>query len=168
MFVTKANVGQVKEITKLLNDYVSFGLAKEKEVLKKIEDENVFVVVFEKKVIGVLVVCKEIKEDYMNILNSTFKNLFKPIIELSLLAVKKEYRKKGIGSLLVSYVLDFYIGFHFFVIGWETPYGWEAKNIIEKNNFIFVEKIYGFWNEVEYSCPHCEKNCNCNALFYFK
>jgi GNAT superfamily N-acetyltransferase len=148
--LTQPTVTDIKEITNMLNIYVSFGLSSEHLVANLIENHKVIISVIDKKIVAVLTLF--IHHNY-----TEFQNL----------VTLPEHRGKGIASKLLSLaVLESNELYPIKGIGWVQPAGWDAENIILKLGFKIVKEDKDFWKFIcdkHPLCPHRTNKCNCSC-----
>jgi N-acetylglutamate synthase-like GNAT family acetyltransferase len=148
--LTQATPSDIKEITEILNVYVSFGLSNEDIITDLIENHKVIISIIDNKIVGVLTLF--IHHNYTE---------FQNIVTLP------EYRGKGIASKLLSLaVLESNELYPIKGIGWVQPNGWDAENIILKQGFEIVKEDKEYWKIVcdkHPLCPHRTNKCNCSC-----
>lgn len=110
-----------------------------------------------------------------NSLGNKFVN-FNPqdrIFLIKSLAIKPEYRRKGIGKNLVRKAMkEKFSGDQLLSIVWESKENTAMEKLCKSLGMKFWYKAENFWlmdsSEKNYNCPVCGNPCMCNALIYKK
>jgi GNAT superfamily N-acetyltransferase len=166
----------VNSVTKLLNSYLSFGLATEENVEKYAGYELALVCMENDAVLGFTLAykMKNINEELLG--HQDLIHMFKDKKNLYILkqiVVDESYRKRGIGDLLLKTLLERLKEKAIITIGWEKPEGCDSKGILIKNGFKEIARKEKFWYEdsikEKYGCPYCsEEYCKCAGILFYK
>ncbi|OCA87807.1 hypothetical protein A8F94_08160 [Bacillus sp. FJAT-27225] len=174
------NENDVSQIATLLNNYLSFGNANERNLIKLCNSRYTLCAEINQKVIG-YISSKEvinIEEDlnynrkFIDAFNMARMNSKKEAIYITHMVVDPIFRKKGIGNKLLKFILREGHDKQFVAVGWVTPNGWNAKTIFLDNGFEIISKEERFWysteNVITAYCPYCGEVCTCSAVLSFK
>lgn len=108
-------------------------------------------------------------------LNESFI-LCKEIGVFKLIAIEKQFQKKGLGSIFIDLSFEFFKKNNIHKVSafaWESKTGIHMKNIFDRNHLSIVCRIPDFWNidslEKKYNCPECgTPPCRCTAVVFGK
>lgn len=95
---------------------------------------------------------------------------------LKLIAIQKDYQKKGIGTQFIENSFDFFRKNNIQTIcafAWKNKEGINMKTIFDRHQLTVINKILDFWKEdsiiQKYDCPECGKPpCKCTAVIFIK
>lgn len=95
---------------------------------------------------------------------------------LKLIAIQKEFQKKGLGSEFINASFKFFQENNIQTIcafAWESKTGINMKTIFDRNHLSTMNRIDNFWTkdslEKQYDCPECgSPPCKCTAVIFIK
>jgi ribosomal protein S18 acetylase RimI-like enzyme len=150
-----------------------------------LKNENAFlkcVINDQSEIIGFGICTILSSEEFKNSLHSSqFRELPENIKNASRLgitntiAIKEEYKGKGIGTLIFNQFLAFFELKKIDIItafAWKSKDGFNMEGIFKKHNFPILKTIQNYWKEDsienKYDCPSCGNPCICSAVIYGK
>lgn len=95
---------------------------------------------------------------------------------LKLIAIQKNYQKKGLGTKFIKNSFDFFLKNNIQTIcafAWKSKTGINMKTIFDHHQLKIIDRIPNFWSEdsilQKYDCPECGKPpCKCTAVIFTK
>lgn len=167
--IRQGRKSDVKEITRLLNEYLSYGLATYEDVEKSVTKNEMHVVEISGKVVGVITI-KQVEDldDFLMYHDDVIKKIPKgKYYTVSHLALEEEYRGGLLAFRMCKEVLVKYEDKSILLIGWMQPDGWHAEKLADYFGFKTVCVKESFWYEDSiknnYGCPHCDIGCKCSV-----
>ncbi|WP_044640071.1 GNAT family N-acetyltransferase [Risungbinella massiliensis] len=159
----------------LLNQYLSFGLAKKESLERHIGNNSALVCEVDGKVVGFALALQieKIEEELLNHHDMISKLPFdKELSIFKQIVVDKGYRNKGIADKLVKSIISRLQNRRIFALAWKKPVDYCIERILVNNGFKEIMIKEFFWYEDSllnnYGCPYCGGACKCPAVLFLK